>query len=281
MPTLGLVTDAHAGWQAKTLGLVPGAHVAVFTGQADVGLEGRLLGLEMRDALLVLRPGPSTGLIFLFRKPCEESTVAAQVLKTGTGGINVDGCRVTADRSEFFSATGRPRSGVGHAKGYGIEGEYGGEHANPPHEGGRWPPNVLMVHASECRREGTKRVKGSAVSKTFHGAYDGESNTGLLRGWSHPGNQHADEDGLETVSAWECGFGCPVPILDALSGDMPSSFRKARTGHNDGRNSMAGEMKNNGESFGHHDSGGASRFYPQFVDEDELRAWVTRLITPP
>jgi hypothetical protein len=31
---------------------------------------------------------------------------------------------------------------------------------------------------------------------------------------------------------------------------------------------------------GHLDSGGASRFYPQFEDDWALLAWVTKLVTP-
>jgi hypothetical protein len=270
------VTDAHAGWQAKTLDLVPGAHVAVFTGQADVGIEGRLLGLEMRDALLVLRPGPSTGLIFLFRKPCEESTVTGQVLKTGTGGINVDGCRVGSGADKgVWPITGRTdnrQSMAGPMQAVETDTTVG-----------RWPPNVLIIHAPECRRGGTKRVKGSAVSKTFHGSYDGESNTGLLRGWSHPGNQHADKDGLETVAAWECGVGCPVPILDALSGDRPvsGSAMAGRPTHRPATDAGFSRGGSGGTSGAlPNDSGGASRFYPQFVDEVELRTWMTRLISP-
>jgi len=37
------------------------------------------------------------------------------------------------------------------------------------------------------------------------------------------GNWYADEDGLETVEAWECVEGCPVKMLDEQSGDRPSN----------------------------------------------------------
>lgn len=81
--------------------------------------------------------------IVLARKPFK-GTVAANVLEHGTGAINVDACRVEADQSEFYSSTGKPRSGMGHAKGYGMGEGYGGDAANPPHVAGRWPPNVLL-----------------------------------------------------------------------------------------------------------------------------------------
>jgi hypothetical protein len=37
---------------------------------------------------------------WLFRKPLEESTVAGNVLKYGTGGINIDGCRVVPENQD-------------------------------------------------------------------------------------------------------------------------------------------------------------------------------------
>jgi len=57
--------------------------------------QGRYLGWELRDTLLLLLPGPTTLFAALYRVPLQESTVAAQVLKTGTGGIWIDGCRVS------------------------------------------------------------------------------------------------------------------------------------------------------------------------------------------
>ena len=39
---------------------------------------------------------PSWEPIIMARKPLSESTVAANVLRWGTGGLNIDGCRVTA-----------------------------------------------------------------------------------------------------------------------------------------------------------------------------------------
>ena len=40
---------------------------------------------------------PSMELWTLVRKPLEEKTVAENVLKYGTGGINIDGCRIETD----------------------------------------------------------------------------------------------------------------------------------------------------------------------------------------
>jgi DNA modification methylase len=50
------------------------------------------------NASLVLKDlKPSVELFTLFRKPLSESTIAKNVMKHGTGGINVDGCRVGSE----------------------------------------------------------------------------------------------------------------------------------------------------------------------------------------
>lgn len=81
---------------------------------------------------------PSWEPILVFRKPLE-GTVTHTVLKHGTGGLNIDGCRVAADMSEFVSGTGKPRSGMGHAKGYGMGGS--AQSSNKPYA----PPTAQTI----------------------------------------------------------------------------------------------------------------------------------------
>jgi len=81
--------------------------------------------------------------IVMGRKPLD-GTVAENVLEHGVGGLNIDASRVAADMSEFVSATGKPRSGMGHAHGFAMGDGYGGENANPPNALGRWPANVIL-----------------------------------------------------------------------------------------------------------------------------------------
>ncbi len=96
-----VITVARGSWTDGLVDLTPGAHAAVFADdQADlVGIAGRMVGLELRDTLVVLRPGPRLSLLLLFRKPVEEATVIAQVLRTGTGGLNLDACRVESSEA--------------------------------------------------------------------------------------------------------------------------------------------------------------------------------------
>lgn len=76
--------------------------------------------------------------IIMARKPLAESTVAGNILKYGTGAINVDGCRIegkwtTWRRTDGSIAEGgnMPFSDFDHAR-------------NPEHPAGRWPANVCL-----------------------------------------------------------------------------------------------------------------------------------------
>lgn len=84
---------------------------------------------------------------------------------------------------------------------------------------------------------------------------------------------------METVAAWECEPGCPVPLLDAMSG-VTQSVATLR-GERHGRVYGGGKGPSGPSTVrGHEDFGGASRFYPQFGDDGELCVWIERLITP-
>lgn len=79
---------------------------------------------------------PSWEPIIMARKPLSESTVAANVLRWGTGGLNIDGCRV----------------------GSGTQ--------------GRWPANTILQHHMDCVQVGTDRVKtGTTNSRKDTGTF--------------------------------------------------------------------------------------------------------------
>jgi len=72
---------------------------------------------------------PSWEPILVFRKPLEEATVAAQVLATGTGGLNIDATRITtADNLNggAYSGGERPNSAMG-----------------------RWPANLILSYPED------------------------------------------------------------------------------------------------------------------------------------
>src|SRR4051812_11601837 len=89
-----LITAASPGWVKELESLVEGSHVALVAEDGPTaGLEARSAGLEFRDTLLVLEPGITASVVLLLRKPIAEATVAEQMLRTGTGGLNIEVCR--------------------------------------------------------------------------------------------------------------------------------------------------------------------------------------------
>ena len=214
--------------------------------------------------------------IHVLRKPLSEGTVAANTLRHGTGGLNIDASRITshgdrANESGGGAGAGRYDDGVlsrTEERTYG--GTLGGRVADP-HPGGRWPANVILQHLDGCRCDGTKRVKGCAgrnSERRSHSKYRFQGE-GTTRTDNHLG--YADKDGKETVANWVCEPGCPVARLDEQSGVTKSTG--GRTGNKDGGNiygggkGLAGAYSADDPGFG--DTGGASRFYKQVGGSDE------------
>lgn len=80
--------------------------------------------------------------IIVVRKPIS-GTVADNVEKYGTGGINVDGCRIRRgenDRFEYGVDGDEPSKPAKH-----VYGEYGPRGAYTPNEAGRFPANIVTV----------------------------------------------------------------------------------------------------------------------------------------
>lgn len=146
---------------------------------------------------------PSIEPILLARKPLD-GTVAENVLKWGTGGLNIDGCRVGTDTVTINTWDDGSKP-FGHGAGH----PYTGRQTT-----GRWPSNVLLQHSPGCRCVGTKQT----TTETKH---------------KDAGVNIASSG---TVELWECVDGCPVKMLDEQAGVRtsgtlsPSNNVKATTG---------------------------------------------------
>ena len=221
----------------------------------------------------VLGEGAAVRVIHVLRKPLSEGTVASNVLKHGTGGLNIDASRIPSDGSHMVHGTVRrgdgtmmaDRSGIGDGPGMFAPGS---TFTPTNHAGGRWPANVILQHLDGCRCDGVKRVKGVGG-----GASSGDNAFGQGSGWNAHQNRptnitrQMDKDGKETVANWICAEGCPVARLDEQSGALKSGV-------------MGGMQR----GFGFHgiygssgktkatcyaDVGGASRFYKQIGGSGE------------
>lgn len=85
---------------------------------------------------------PANEPICVARKPLAEKTIVQNVLKHGTGALNIDACRIKrqADDRFEYGVTGNQKATTGT---YGIYGHYSAG-AYIPHEGGRFPANVMI-----------------------------------------------------------------------------------------------------------------------------------------
>lgn len=144
------------------------------------------------------------------RKPLAEKTVVKNVLAHGTGAIHVDGCRVGSDGGyRTLPGASCNRSPTVAAYGEGLNGV-----AAVPVEGmGRWPPNVVLTHSPQCEQVGTRKIKGN--TGTSGGVPDsGIYGKSMPRGSGEPTGWYTDEDGTETMAAWNCAEGCPVAEME-------------------------------------------------------------------
>lgn len=265
------------GWATKVQGLPPGSVVLVLEGDP---FEGRRAGLEVRDSLLIAG-AEGISVVMVFRVPIEESTVVAQVLKTGTGALYIDGCRImtSKDDAEAMLRCNSSGSGRMYASSSPI-----GTFTRSSSSGaldtskGRWPTNLVFIHREACVRSGVRKVRGDARQGggTRPGGF---GDVGAAKGAGQPNAPgHAAPDGLETVSTWECAHGCLVAALDEQSGDRRSAgLYPTSYSHSEGYHGRIGLVQ--GPLY--EDVGGASRFYPQHTDESELRQWLTRLVQGP
>ena len=183
-------------WAGEALRVLkPGGHMLAFGGtrtyhRLAAGIEDA--GFEIRDCLAwlfgsgfpkSLNVGKATDAaewdgwgtalkpahepIVVARKPLV-GTVAANVLEHGTGGLNIDGCRID-------TVSDGPGSTPPTAKGSGRTME-GGEIVREPYDGsrGRWPANVVLDEAAAATLDEQSGELVSGKSDGFSGEHRAE-----------------------------------------------------------------------------------------------------------
>ena len=106
---------------------------------------------------------PSVEFFTLCRKPLSEKTVAANVLKWGTGGINIDGCRVEASEKLVRPDVQRfDNQAYGNGLGAGTQEEPQGRFpANLIHDGSQEVLDLFPVMSGAGNKVGTPRKSGT------------------------------------------------------------------------------------------------------------------------
>jgi hypothetical protein len=258
--------------------------------------------------------------IILARKPLRERTVEAQVLATGTGAINVAGCRVRqseADRDrqramrESFARARRERRigepGQGNALNVARAGDSrtGDEPVHVPD--GRWPPNVHLDPEAAAELD-------AAAGPRKGGTFPGAGEHGRPGRWAGPVANVGERRGLEAVEGPSRYFPVHEPEppgrwpanvamdeaaadqLDAEAGPRGGGYGRRGAEANAGNGQGLFGVKATGEVVGYGDEGGPSRFFytakasraergegndHPTVKPLALMRWLVRLITPP
>ncbi len=201
----------------------------------------------------------------LARKPMIGSTTE-NIRRYGTGGINLDASRIRTAVGDYDHVVSGTLSKAARTT-YAAAATNWEKTQAPPHEGGRWPANLIFQHKSACRIVGKRDVKGGAGTWCWywpepcqgHGPERCLSGASLHGspppGWTPPSR-------TETVNVWECAPGCPIRLLDEQSG-MSISKRSAGRNGSDDAVATFGLQRKNDDPRGHTDSGTASRFFKQ------------------
>ena len=146
---------------------------------------------------------PAATPILLARKPLSESNVAANVLKWGTGGLNIDGCRVAGHM-------GTDRSLVKPRRTDNITYGKSNSTINPQSPLGRWPANFLLSHAEGCEKVGKNKIKSNGHYPKRRGKGSAVSGPSGHRGQKNLVERSTNG---EAVESWRCVEGCPVGMF--------------------------------------------------------------------
>ena len=204
---------------------------------------------------------PSHELWWLARSPLSEKSIAENVLKWGTGALNIDASRIAGE------AWHRSTPWIDDIRGNNYNAGLGKKLPCEPrssHKQGRWPANLLLSHTLFCVPLGEKKVKGagwkdSDNSRRFTAMFEG--------GWKdRQGDHYTDADGTETVQAWDCAPDCPVALLDMQSGHRKSGGKAGK------------QYLSHSNYWGHKgamtesisDEGGASRYFQTFHETPDV-----------
>ena len=207
---------------------------------------------------------PSTECWWLCRKPIEAHSVAANVLKHGTGAINIDGSRVAGTAQVPGSIRASRRFDDRGDRPELVE-------PPPPNAAGRWPANLMLSHSEGCRQIGETEVAAPVINRFT----DGMKPFG--EGAGHPYETYGG--GTETIPVYECADGCPVKALDEQSGvtgggtpTLNSDVDRtaiSTTAHNPREPNQSDSLANYG------DAGGASRYFQTF---DPKGRWPANMV---
>lgn len=115
---------------------------------------------------------PNSNPICLARKPLSEKSVAENVLKHGTGGINIDGCRINfqndEDRKESTAKNQHADFGTKPMTNNNVYGDYSMIQPKNYDPQGRFPANVIHDGSDEVLKGFPETKSGNIYSGTYN-----------------------------------------------------------------------------------------------------------------
>jgi site-specific DNA-methyltransferase (adenine-specific) len=194
--------------------------------------------------------------VIVARKPLS-GTVAANVLRWGTGGINVDACRVEGTPQTTHSignVRGTPLHGGGHQTGVVENGAQG-----------RWPANLIHDGSAE-------------VLALFPVTTSPKQYTKTKAGWLTPGSTH-EENALQSQEYGDTGSAARFFYCAKASkrdrDDGLEGMEARRTTFADGTG-----LRNNGDGTPRNQSPSSRNHHPTCKPTSLMR-YLVRLVTPP
>lgn len=210
---------------------------------------------------------PANEPICLARKPLSEKSIAENVLKHGTGGINIDGCRVNfqneEDRKESTAKNQHADFGTKPMTNNNVYGDYSMIEPKNYDPQGRFPANIIFDEEA-----GKLLDEQSGISKTGDIKPYEQRNTDSYSGSMPPirdVNFKGDKGGASRF--FYCAKASKSDRDDGLRGFYKKSSKKFDGGNFDSASTNANDRT-------------SLNFHPT-VKPTELMRYLCRLVTPP
>lgn len=227
---------------------------------------------------------PAVEFIVLARVPLSEPNVAANVLKHGTGGINIDACRVGANGQRLWA----------HPRGMGYRGgEDKGTCPSVQSAIGRYPSTLLLSHSPLCTEDACHE---SSCPVALLDEQAGERTSGRLPAGTVRGQRPAvvafgkDEPGRVVTGDWKANTGPASRFFATFAAEPPPLIfapKPSRSERDAGLGGLplapAGVLYASGRGFSEHDPYAeirARNAHPT-VKSTALFRYLARLLCPP
>jgi len=192
-------------------------HIDCASGQMEVDITAPATSEAQRWQGWGTALKPSHEPIVVARKPISEKTVAQNVVKWGTGALNIDASRVGATK-EVPGTTNTKGENCGFEGGWGDQNlEMSGQNPNI----GRWPANTIITHSVGCELVGTTEDSLIAGERTAtFGTQETQSG----------GNGSGNWGGRSmSVDVWNCVPDCPTQMFpDSKTGAVKPNNMKSQ-----------------------------------------------------